>query len=340
MAAAYQTGVASSPVNLLQTLVSFLSTQGWTTDQSASSGSGWRAHLHKNGLYVNLRAAMNENIWPALSGGNQESNLGYGIGLYLGDGYSGAAAWSAQSGRPTRTSDASTQGSGMNLYAGAVAAYHFFDNGADHITVVIEKSPGLFVHLGWGPTMVKTGFSADFPYFFASSSIYRNLVNPQGFGNAGMDLTADCPIAHSVTEFVAGPTACLANAFIRVDAATFSGRWISNVASDTNGNYYTGRHMRCALNRQGSTSSLHIGEYPNYRFLSGRIHQVAYTGALLLPLHSFCKMDPSTRWAPVGYPPSVFWTEAVGHGFAAGEVYQVGGLDYMLFPDFAVFKGA
>jgi hypothetical protein len=60
----------------------------------------------------------------------------------------------------------------------------------------------------------------------------------------------------------------------------------------------------------------------------------------VLPLHCFVLTDPDARWAPIGYPPSVYWCDVVGHGYGAGEVYQVGGLDYMVFPAFAVRKGA
>jgi len=144
MAADYQTGISSSPTNLLQTLVSFLSAQGWTTDSSVADGTGWRAHLHKSGLYVNLRAAMNELIWPengSYHDGLKGSTGGYGIGLYLGDGYSGAAAWHEQSGRPVRPTDGSTAGCGANLPSGSVAAYHIFDDGADHFVRYILVGP-------------------------------------------------------------------------------------------------------------------------------------------------------------------------------------------------------
>ena len=47
MAASYQTGIASSPTNLLQTLVAWLMAQGWTVNQSEQEGTGWRAHLVK-----------------------------------------------------------------------------------------------------------------------------------------------------------------------------------------------------------------------------------------------------------------------------------------------------
>ena len=81
MAASYQTGVSSSPTNLLQTLVAWLAGQGWTVNQSEQDGAGWRAHLQKPGsLNVNLRAAHNERIWPKGGGGYHDlGNGGYGI---------------------------------------------------------------------------------------------------------------------------------------------------------------------------------------------------------------------------------------------------------------------
>ena len=57
-------------------------------------------------------------------------------------------------------------------------------------------------------------------------------------------------------------------------------------------------------------------------------------------MHLFVLTDPGGRWAPMGYPPNVFWCEGVGAGYAAREILQVGGLDYMLFPGFAVRKAA
>jgi hypothetical protein len=350
---AYQTGVATSPTNLLQTLVTWLVGQGWTADASASDGAGWRALLHKNGLYVNLRAAMNEELWPAVpSGFHDEGTGGYGIGLYLGDGYSGAAAWHLQSGRPTRP-DGSTLGFGMNLPSGSIAAYHFFDNGADHITVVVERSPGLFTHMGWGPSMVKVGFTEDFPYVFGATSAYRNTVITPGSTFPadpvpGLLVTADAPMSHSAFDprSVASGTNYgdqnTTTALVRVDASTWSGRWISNGQRETSAYGYSGRFMRCALNQSpvNGAGGLEAREYPDYEYIAGRAHQVAFAGALLLPLHCYVLTVPGDRWAPVGWPPSVFYSNAVGNGFTAGQVYQVGGEDFMLFPNFAVRKAA
>jgi len=345
MAASYQTGISSSPTNLLQTVVSWLTTQGWTVDLSASDGSGWRAHLHKSGLYVNLRSAMDERIWPYNGSYHDRGNGGYGIGLYLGDGYSGAAAWHEQSGRPVRLEDGSTIGCGANLPAGSVAAYHLFDDGADHIIVVVERSPGIFCFLGWGPALAAAGQPEDFPYFFGSSGAVLNTLDTDPGGDrGGINITAYPPMSHAddeVSSYTGSTHRVHTTAMVRVDAATFSGRWVGNCEYEDGGYGYSGRMMRCALNI-GPGGGLNEGQFPCYHQLGDydRIHQTAYAGALLLPLHCYVLTDPGARWAPLGYPPSMFWSEAVGHGFAAGEIYQVGGLDYMLFPHFAVRKGA
>ncbi len=348
MAAAYTTGISSSPTTLLTTLVSWLSTQGWTVDSSASDGAGWRAHLHKSGLYVNLRAANNENIWPytPVPPGDGYHDLGfggYGIGLYLGDGYSGAASWDMQSGRPVRVDDdGSTIGCGANLPSGSVAAYHFFDDGNDHIIVVVERAPGIFCHFGWGPALEAAGQPEDFPYFYGSSAAVLNTLStaPEG-DRGGINISAYppmCPGDKEVSSDTGAVERVHTTAMVRVDVATFSGRWVANCDPINTGGYGgSGRGMACSV-RVGPSPN--YSGHVNYANLRDRIHQTSFAGALLLPCHTFVLTDPAARWAPLGYPPSIFWTEAVGHGYGPGEIYQLGSVNYMLFPHFAVFKGA
>jgi len=347
MAANYATGISSSPQNLLQIVVSFLTTQGWTVDASASEGSGWRAHLHKNGLYVNFRAAMNELIWYRAAGPvyHERGDGGYGIGLYLGDGYSGASAFYAQSGGPVRSGDGTTIGVGANLPSGSVAAYHIFDDGADNIVVVVERHPGIFCHFGFGPAMAAAGQPEDFPYFFGSSSGYQNTDNAGLLVRFGINVSAVAPMSPGDSDYRSDsgstPLYIHSSAFVRVDAATFAGRWVGNAMSTSENYGSTGRNMRCALNDNPSMQgACNESEYISYRFLRGRAHQTAYAGAILLPLHCFVLTDPAARWAPVGYPPSLFWCDAVGHGYSGGEEYLVGGESYIVFPGFAVWKGA
>jgi len=338
MAASYQTGISTSPTNLLQTIVSWLTGQGWSVDMSQAEGLTWRVHIHKSGLYVNMQAAEDTVIWPKQPSGNWDAGPGYGIGLYLGDDFDAGLYWSLQGGRPVRT-DGSTAGCGMNLPSGPVAAYHFFDNGEDHITIVVERSPGIFCHMCWGPSMVKTGFSDDFPYFSASSSAYRNTFNDDlHVDRGGINITAYAPMSHMDKDPVTAGSVH-STAFVRVDAISFPDRWVGNCNNDDAQYAYTGRYLRCALNgNPESQATCDEDEFPGYQYMLSRVHQTAFAGALILPLHCYVLTDPGGRWAPVGYPPSIFWCEGVGHGYAAGAIYQIGGLDYMLFPHFAVRK--
>lgn len=348
MAAAYQTGISSSPTNLLQTFVTFLSGQGWSTDSSASEGSGWRVHMHKGSLYLNMRAAMDEQIWPYNNDPWQYDDYGggYGIGLYLGDGYASGDPWNEQSGAAARAGDGTTVGCGMNLPSGSVAAFHLFDDGSDNVCVVVERSPGIFCHMGFGAAMAEAGQPEDFPYYFGSSSAYANTNDGDFFDESyGVQLSALPPMSHNNLERTSrgGTTKFVQTAgLIRVDAATFSGRWVCNAGANSpyDGAGYTGRYMRCACNANPVVSSVNADEYPGFQLMVDRAHQTAYAGALLLPLHCYVLTDPGARWAPIGYVPSIYYCEAVGHGYAPGTVYEVGGIDYLLFPGFAVLKGA
>jgi hypothetical protein len=356
MAAAYSTGVSTSPTNLLQTLVTWLVVQGWTLDLSAADGLGWRAHLHKGGLYVNFRAAELEQIYPNGAGKFHDSGnyqypsgnplaKGYGLGFYLGDGYNGVNPWHQQPGKPIRITDSTGIGVGMNLPSGSVAAYHFFDDGSDDITVVVERTAGVVTHLGFGPAMAPSGQPEDFPYMFGGTDSNQNTnPGPYSANWAGINITARAPMSHgdnggpSLQGAIA--TYVHTNALVRVDAASWSGRWISN---GERANYewgYSGRFMRCCLNQNPATQGeLDEDEFPGFQYLQGRLYQSAFAGALLLPI--YCYMENAAgRWVPIGYPPSVFYSEAVGHGYRLGDVYQVGGLDYMVFPNFAVRKAA
>jgi hypothetical protein len=349
MAASYQTGSSSSPSNLLQTLVTWLAAQGWTIDASASEGTGWRAHLHKGTMYLNFRAAMLENIWPRVapptSYYHDYGTGGYGIGFYLGTGYSAGANWDMQAGGPLRSGDTALRclGCGMNLPASA-GDYKFFDDGNDNIIVVVERGPGIFCHMGWGPALAAAGQPEDFWYFFASSNAFMNTTITYSADRYGLNLSALPPFSHADRDYdsFTGSTRYVhATAFARVDATTFTARWITNAGYANKGYGYTGRFMRNALNLHPDTQGLlDEDKFPGYQYISTRIVQTAFAGALLLPLHSYVLTDPDARYAPIGYPPGIFWCEGVGNGYAQNTVYQVGGIDYMLFPRFAVLKGA
>jgi hypothetical protein len=345
MAASYQTGSATSPWDLIDKLKVWLLVQGWTQDQHGSP----RSHLHKGSIYMHFCAASDSQIWPreALPTTYYHDYLGgYGVGCYMSTGYSAAIDWDVMPGRPIRFGDDTEErglGCGMNLPASG-GDYHFFDDGNDNITVVVERSPGIFCHMGWGPALYEAGQPESFPYFFASSSAYMNTAETYPADRYGLNLSALTPFSHpdeDYSSYGGGQRYIHSNAFARVDAATFSDRWVGNGCRNEGGYGYTGRFMRNNLNLHPNTQGdANEGEYPGHEYIHDRIYQSAFAGGLLLPLHSFVLTDPGARWAPIGYPPTVFWCEAVGNGFSQNDIYAVGGLNYMLFPHFAVLKAA
>jgi hypothetical protein len=328
MAASYSTGTASDPRDLVEQLSAWLVAQGWTWLYSAAVGSGFREHLSKGGIFVHLRSIENENnAWTY-----QSSTPGYGLGFYIGDGFNSALAWNAQSGAPLSSGTSNLVGAGMFLPSGPISAYHFFDDGFDNITIVVERTFGNCVHMGWGPSLVKTGYASDFWYFYGSAPSYYNAYAPYS-PIPGYDQSADAPMAP--TLFNAG--ALYSNAFVRVDESEFAARWVGFTGSSGTSTGFTGRHALNVFNTSAYTT--YMTEIPAIGLMASRAWQTAFPGALLLPLHCFLR-SVNARCIPIGYPPTAFYCGAVGHGFESGDIYAVGGVNYMLFPGFAVLKAA
>jgi hypothetical protein len=218
----------------------------------------------------------------------------------------------------------------MLLAAGAISAYHFFDNGSDHVTVVVERTFGNCVHIGWGPSLVKLGYADDHWYFYGSTPGYYNV---SGYEYPGTFATALAPM--SISFLINGGCA---TSFIRTDISVFASRWVGCCVDTSilSGSGYTGRLGKCALS---TATSGNLHEFVEIGLMASRSWQTTFPGALLLPLHCFVA-SLAGRWIPVGYPPTVFYCGADGHGFGSGDIYTVGGVNYMLFPGFVVLKAA
>jgi hypothetical protein len=328
----YQTGTASSPTNLLQTLVTWLVSIGWTQDRSATEGSGWTATLHKSANYVNIRAAMNENtIW------HQDSrDSGYGLHMYLGTGYASGNSFNNQAGGPIGSSTFPV-GVGMHLSAGPFTNYYFFaDSGGDNVVVVVEKTPGLYVHIGWGLSIQKAGAFTGGPYFFGSTCGY-NTNNTLQFPNSGpgYTTTSDCPFVNQ-----GGGGGC---GFVRADVDSFVGKWIgifnsSNPALADAG--FTGKRGNSSVRGTNCTMD---SNYPVYAYNTGQFqdHQTSLQDgrANLLPILLWVNRDgTATGYSLMGTPPNIFSQNAIGNGFSNAAEYVLGVTTYKLFPNFAVVK--
>lgn len=344
---AYANGTPTDPVNLLQTLVTWLVSIGWTSDKSASDGSGWEAHLHKSGVYVHFRAAVGERSW---SSNNEADAAGTALNMFLSTAFDGSGAWDAQPGSPPVDSGGSNViGCGMNLSAGPFSNYYFFsDTAGDNIVVVVEKSPGVYLHLFLGKSLVKNGTWTGGMYFGGSSSGYYASYRFFGANVPGWTETAPCPGSHEdVNSLAAG--------FVRCDSDSFTGKWIaiSDNLGPTTG--FTGRTGASSI---FASDGIHGGgaittSIPRYATtvdaVSATPHQFQYaqTSAIdgranLLPALWWVGRDGSSGnaggFSPIGTLPMVFFSNGVGNGFGPTEDYTIGTDTYKLFPNFAVLK--
>lgn len=332
MAAAYQSGTATDPTDLLAKLVTFLTGQGWTIDSHVTDGAGKRAHAHKGSDYVNLRSSINEAVWPGLSG-----TTGYGIALYMGTGYAGGSGWALQAGGPVKSGGTDQVGGAMELGSGAITAYHFFDDGSDNVTVVVERSGGIFTHMGFGRVLTKSGTWTGGKYFYAAkpgSKISTTGVMGDSGSSAGAPfcMTQPYDIASSSMQGAAG--------FVQVNVDSFTSKWVgfSGTAVIANDGY-TGKlgHSGADYN---PAQDLVPPDLPGMSRLVTHLVSAQNAQAVLMPIYLYVQRDAG-GWSRIGLAPNVTYCSAVDSGqFAASSLYTVNGKTFMLFPRFAVRKMA
>jgi hypothetical protein len=345
----YATGTPTDQINLLQTLVSWLVSIGWTSDKNASLGFGWEAHLHKGSVYAHLRATVGERAW---SSNNEADASGTGLFLYLSTGFNGSNAWDAQPGNPPVDNGGSNViGAGMNLgyTTPPFSNYYFFsDAGDDHIVVVLEKSPGLYEYLFWGPSLVKLGSWTGGMYFGGSSNPYYTGYRFFGANNPGWTETTGCPGSD-------GDYQNMNAAFVRCDSDSWTGKWIGIGNTTFGGGGYTGRAGASSVHFHNGThggeaqtpsivrysnSAFNPGDNP-FKFQDSQVSQIDGR-ANLLPILWWVGRDGSTGssggYSPIGTLPTIFFTNGVGNGFVPTEEYTIGTDTYKMFPNFAVLK--
>lgn len=326
---AYANGSASNSTDLLQQLVTFLAANGWTTDASQIEGVGWRAHLHKSGNYVHLRAREVEAAFQNHFGGTSS-----GIDLYLGTTYDAAQPWNNQHlGAPCGQFTAVPVGSSAYASSGPFTNYYFMtDSAVDNVVVIIEVTPGLFVYFGWGLSINKAGGFTGGPYFFGSSSGYASTQSSPGAGRYGYSSTSDCP-GYPVDAFNY-PTL-----FVRADVDSFIGQWICISTSSGPGQGFTGKYGWT------SVGGLPNANFPIYNLATGseefgNLQTSTLDGrANLLPILVWVNRDGTTTgYSLLGSLPMCYLTNGVGNGFSNASEYTIGANTYKMFPNFAVQK--
>lgn len=319
MAAAYQTGAATGSIDLLQKLVSFLTAQGWTSNMSATDAAGWRAHLNKGSLYINLRAFTSSdsaaNLFPSSAAPT------FGILFYLGTGYSGASNWKSQAGGPQNQTPA-TIGSSVLLYQNLVAKYYFFDDGADNIVAAIETAAGNFQHMLFGPTLIKAGSWTGGMYFGGPLPGYAMT---QTSGKPGYDTSSGLPFRQG-GDFSTSPSG--AASFVRVDADAVTGKWGAN-NQVTAVAQYTGLRIATGYDNNPSVAVPPLN-YPYITPVLARSANAANGRTVMLPAQVFVERLTGA-YSMIGDVPNIF----IGFGnFASASIYSIGGENFMVFPTY------
>jgi hypothetical protein len=321
---AYQTGVPVSETDLVQTLVAFLAAQGWTTNLSASDGStgGWRAHMSKGGVYVNLRSMYQENGWGAFTGGAMN-----GVGMNVGTGFNGANAWNDQAGVPQYIASgpypAGVQLSTQNNHVPTnsmrpFTRYHFFTDAADNVIVVLERASGNFGFLGWGG-MVKSGGVWTGGLFCFGDTDVAAAASVQD------TVTAACPGSNG-GRFNDGPSL-----WVRADVDSYVGKYLANY-----GPTETVWGKMCATGV--SQTSPIPPDIPSQLNLYQRLTSLLNAQAVLLPVNVFAHRDGG-GYSLIGALPNVFLCNAGGIGFSSGSIYVIGASRYMIFQGQLPFSG-
>lgn len=308
---------ASSPVDLLQKVVVWLTSIGWVQDMSQADGGGWRAHLHKGSNYLNFRAMVNEKVW----GTNQDANA-YGLAFYMGTGFSSGSDWRSQVGGPIGTGTSTIVGVSCATAAGAIPGFQCFsDPAGDNVCLVVERAAGIFTYLSWG-NLEKAGVWTGGAYFGGSRSGYS--------ANDQINSTAPCPFSY-------GDTQQCGNYFVRADVDAFTGKWVSpcNVVKS----WYQGLTGGVSLSPIQVAMAVDAS-IPGY----GPTHEARQFSdmnglAILLPIHLYAKRDAAVGGASLlGQVPGIYRSIATSKGFAVGSSYLLGADTYILFPNFAVKK--
>ncbi len=317
---AVSTGSATSNIDLLQQLVAWLVTRGWTSSMSQASGAGWRAHLSKGSVYANFLASRdNDAAWAS----NVANTLNFALHLYLGTGYNSGAAFNAQAGGPVGSGTSNTVGICAVTGSGAITSYQFLDDGADNIVVVIERTPGVFRYLAWG-TITKFGSWTGGEFFCGSSPGYyaSTFFEPGAYSSA-------CPFATGGGISTSGH-----NAFLRADVDAFTGKWLSCGSSATVVFGYTGKYGSSGIKGDNDSPPEDV---PNLSLAAQlKLHNTLDGRVITLPITLYGNRDGG-GYSALGEVPSLRLCRASEIGGASvGSDLPIGSDTWRVFPGFLV----
>jgi len=261
----YQTGTAISFDALLDNLVTFLTTNGWTQNAKTSVGeaTGQKAHLQKAGsfgtIYLNLKSFIGDtatNIWNGTTGifNVSQWNLIDGLAMNLSKGYNaGESRWSYQTNGVSSGNLTSVPRTGLYVGGnGNVPTYWFFQRSSpEYVCVFVEHTLGFYTMFCFGE-VDKTGagsYTGGQFYagctnqhaplsYYGGTSPYYGWPDPYSFYRL-----VTHPFQHYTAFYsVNNVTNNLHNMFFQLDPALHGGAngWLGPMGNGTTNSTYTG----------------------------------------------------------------------------------------------------
>lgn len=207
MATYYETGSAPDINNLLGKLRTALAANGWTVNYNDLEGSsgGYRCHISKGGMTVNLRTGFNNEV-PVANAAERSSRQGtwrwnytwgYPVTAYrpnwlafnVGTGVNLSSSWHNQPGAPG-ASEAKGLAS-MITCTGAISRYWLFilDN-PDTVVLIAETRPNKMEHIAFGRMVLTQNIAAGGEWFSGSRRFCDHYSAPQELASSVLSPTA------------------------------------------------------------------------------------------------------------------------------------------------------
>lgn len=191
MAEYYETGAASDVNDMLGKLRNAMTLHGGYTmvNNELESGGGYRSHLSKGNLKVNLHTGFNNSVpVPVGSRGSRFGSWEWGkagwlpahLAINLSTSFNNSLSWNNQPGAP-----GSTEGQGyglMFLVASIISRYWLFIlEDPDAVFLVVETRPNCFEFIAFGNLVMTQAVESGGEWFAGSRQInksYGGLVDP------------------------------------------------------------------------------------------------------------------------------------------------------------------
>lgn len=295
----FQTGTATSFINLLDTVRLFAVANAWTENTWQTVGSDQWLSLQKGTIYANMRASATQiQIKGAL-------------------GYNGASAWNGQP--STHAPTPRIRDGWYGSITWPATYWIFLHTSPDDIVVVLRYQPTRFLYFTIGQ-LTKYGTYTGGEYFAASSehatagialgtTDYRVAQVPDGSGNTNF-----AGLFWRRNGFTGGSTSPSTPDVLHAEIDSFT--W---------GGPSTDRQTGLPLTGIQFLASATDHTYPlQHRGIN------AFNGLMtLLPIEVFARR-PDNHFSPLGRVEHMRYANVLNHN--AADIIDIGGQKWMLFP--------